>query len=113
MTMCTNDVNGEHPGRAPQAVSSLVLGLLSILCTGPICFVGLALGILGLHRARAGIAARSACPTLDGRTMLRVGRLCSIIGIVINAVPAVVLALLVVWVTMVIVIGNVLGLPVE
>ena len=113
MTVRSEDINGEWPGRAPQAVSSLVFGLLGILCTGPIFFVGLGFGIIGLLRAQTGIAARRECPMLDGRTMLRVSRICSIIGIVIHAVPAVVLALLVVWVTMVIVIGNVLGLPVE
>jgi hypothetical protein len=113
MTVRVTEANVDMPGRAPQAVSSLVLGMLSILCIGPLCFVGLTLGIIGLRRARAGIAARKECPRLDGRTMLRVGRLCSIIGIVINALPVVAAFLLFAWIALVIVIGNVLGLPVE
>ena len=70
---------------APNAVASLVLGILSIV-TG--CFfVGLVLGIIGMVLASNGMKSYLLDPSAyknDG--MLRAGKILSIIGIVLSSV---------------------------
>jgi hypothetical protein len=70
---------------APNAVASLVLGILSIV-TG--CFfVGLVLGIIGMVLASNGMKSYLLDPSAyknDG--MLRAGKILSIVGIVLSSV---------------------------
>ena len=70
---------------APNAVASLVLGILSIV-TG-CCFVGLVLGIIGMVLASNGMKSYLLDPSAyknDG--MLRAGKILSIVGIVLSSV---------------------------
>lgn len=69
----------------PNAVASLVLGILSLLsgCYG----VGLILGIIGAILAGSGMKAYNANPSLyKGEGMLKTGKILSIIGIVFGAI---------------------------
>ncbi len=71
-----------------HATPALVLGLLSIVLGA--CFViGLLLGIIGLVRSRAGLRELAVHPSLGGLGLLKAARFCSIIGIVLGLVQAV------------------------
>ncbi|MCI1779466.1 MAG: hypothetical protein LKI53_05855 [Bacteroidales bacterium] len=68
---------------APNAVSSLVLGICS-LAFGCI-FIGLICGIVGLSLANKGMREyRSAPDIYNGYGMLNAGKILSIIGIVLS-----------------------------
>lgn len=70
---------------APNSVSSLVLGILSLL-TG-CSFIGLILGIIGLVLSSKGFKAYQLNPeSYNGNGMLKAGKICSIIGIVFGAI---------------------------
>ena len=73
---------------APNAVATLVLGILSIV-TG--CFfAGLILGIIGAVLASNGMKSYMLNPTAyKGEGMLRAGKTLSIIGIVLSSVSIV------------------------
>lgn len=70
---------------APNAVASLVLGILSLAigCLG----VGLILGIIGLVLASKGTKEYNANPErYKGEGMLKAGKIMSIIGIVLSGI---------------------------
>lgn len=70
---------------APNAVASLVLGILSLVvgCMG----VGLILGIIGLVLSNNGTKALNANPSkYKGEGMLKAGKILSILGIVFAAI---------------------------
>ena len=70
---------------APNAVASLVLGILSIV--SGCFFVGLVLGIIGLILASNGMKSYMLDPTAyKNDSMLRTGKTLSIIGIVLSGV---------------------------
>lgn len=70
---------------APNAVASLVLGILSI--ASGCLFVGLILGIIGAVLASNGMKAYLSAPTAyKNEGMLKAGRILSIIGIVLSSV---------------------------
>lgn len=75
--------NGNKP-MAPNAVASLVLGIVAI-CTS--CYVaGLIVGIVGLSKAKKGYEAFNQAPEMyNGQGMLRTGRILSIISVVVGA----------------------------
>lgn len=69
----------------PNAVSTLVLGICSILFT--FLFVGLILGIIGLGISGAGSRIYRDNPTVwTGYSMLTAGKTLCIIGIVLGAI---------------------------
>ena len=74
---------------APNAVASLVLGILSIV-TG--CFfVGLILGIIGVILASNGTKSYLLDPSAyKNEVMLRAGKVLSIIGIVLSSIHIVI-----------------------
>lgn len=75
---------------APNAVASLVLGILSLVigCMG----VGLILGIIGLVLGNSGTKAFNANPTkYKGEGMLKAGKVLSILGIIFAAIAIVVI----------------------
>ena len=113
MASFNSNVDCEVSSRTLHATPSLVLGILSIICTWPIFFIGLPLGIIGLIKARAGSRELQQYPQLRGGGIVMAGRLCSIVGTVLNGLLASALLLLVVWIVVVIIVGQVLGLPVE
>ena len=70
---------------APNAVASLVVGILSLLsgCYG----LGLILGIIGAVLAGSGMRAYTANPAMyKGEGMLKAGKILSIVGIVFGAI---------------------------
>lgn len=72
----------EQKQNAPYSVASMVLGIVSIVfgCVGLVC------GIIGLVLACKGMNAYYAEPEkYDGLGMLKAGKVCSIIGIVLGA----------------------------
>lgn len=71
--------------KLPNAVASLILGILSIVLT-PV-FAGLVLGIVGVAISGAGERIYRQNPDVwDGYNLLTAGRTMSIIGIVIASI---------------------------
>ena len=70
---------------APNAIASLVLGISSLVFG---CFfIGVILGIIGLVLGNKGLAEYNNSPEkYDGEGMLKAGRICSIIGIVLGGI---------------------------
>lgn len=70
---------------APNAIASLVLGILSILSG---CFgIGLVLGIIGAVLGSSGMKSYNANPAMyTGVGMLKAGKILSIIGIVFGGI---------------------------
>jgi len=71
--------------KAPGAVASLVLGILSYLIP---YFIGLVLGIIGIVQAGKALRAieSEGEEKLSGKGMAIAGRILSIIGIIVNAI---------------------------
>lgn len=77
--------NNNLKQNAPNAVASLVLGILSI--ASGCLFVGLILGIIGAVLASNGMKAYLLSPAAyKNEGMLKAGRILSIIGIVLSSV---------------------------
>lgn len=76
--------NGQQQ-MAPNAIASLVLGILSILSG---CFgIGLVLGIIGAVLGSSGMKSYNANPVMyKGVGMLKAGKILSIIGIVFGGI---------------------------
>lgn len=80
---------------APYAVSSMVLGIASLVVSG--LGITLVLGILGLIFSNKGLAEFNAHPEhYTGDGMLRAGKVTSIIGIVLSSIALVAIILLIV-----------------
>ncbi|MCH2149384.1 MAG: hypothetical protein MK095_08120 [Phycisphaerales bacterium] len=87
--MTSSESQTPHPNSsiAPQTVHAtpaLVLGILSLVFAGACFIIGLILGIIGLAKARAGQRDIEHRPELGGFGMVQAGKICSIIGIVLN-----------------------------
>jgi Domain of unknown function (DUF4190) len=63
---------------APGATVGFVLGILSLV----IPYVGFILGIIGLVMSSKALRKLKEDPSLEGKSMAKAGRICSIIGIV-------------------------------
>ena len=89
------NVRREERVTAPYAVVSLVLGLLSLVTGG--LGVTLVLGIVGLVLSNKGLEAyRQAPGRYTGEEMLQVGRITSIVGVVLSSLALVLIVLAVV-----------------
>ncbi len=89
----------QNKENAPHAVSSMVLGILSII-TG--CYiVGFVLGIIGLVLANNGTKEYNSNPEkYNGEGMLKAGKICSIVGLILGAVS------ILYWIVVVLVLGS-------
>lgn len=78
-------MENQNQQTAPNAVASLVLGILSLLSG---CFsVGLILGIIGLVLANSGIKKYQASPTIyTGEGMLKAGKITSLLGVILGGI---------------------------
>ncbi len=102
MTTSAKEPPHPHNSIVPQTVHAtpaLVLGILSLVFFGGCFIIGLVLGIIGLAKAKAGQRELQARPELGGQGMVQAGKICSIIGIVLSALIALLwLAYLVIFV---------------
>jgi len=82
-----NEVNGGMQTQVPNATGVLVLGIISI----PSCFcygIGLICGIIALVLAKKGKGAYMLTPskyTPSSYSNLKAGKVCAIVGIILNA----------------------------
>ena len=79
-------------GMSPSTTPALVLGILSIMLGGcPLVGIamGIVLGFIGLAHANKAQRDLDAHPALDGAGMVVAGRACSIIGILLGLLQAV------------------------
>lgn len=84
----TYQMPGSARQQIPGATPALVLGILSIVFSGPI--IGIVLAAIGLVNARKGRAAVAANPAYYGDTgTLTAGYVCSIIGIVLGCLTTI------------------------
>ena len=89
---------------APYAVSSMVLGIASLVVSG--LGITLVLGIIGLVLSNKGLAEMQENPGMyTGDGMLKAGKITSIIGIVLSSVALVTLILIIVGIVAVAAVG--------
>lgn len=91
MTTSAKERPHPHSSIVPQTVHAtpaLVLGILSLVFLGACFIVGMVLGIIGLAKAKAGQRELQARPELGGQGMVQAGKICSIIGIVLSGLIA-------------------------
>ncbi|MBQ1192458.1 MAG: DUF4190 domain-containing protein [Bacteroidales bacterium] len=75
-----------QPKITPNAVESLVFGILSILIF-KLIFLGVILGFIGLYKANKGLREYNEQPGLyKGYGMLIAGKILSLIGIIISGI---------------------------
>lgn len=85
----------QYQASLPNATGSLVLGILSIVS----CFIGLILGIIGLVLANKDRKVYDANPqmyTLSSLKNTNAGRICSIIGIILNTLIIIIYAVIII-----------------
>ncbi|MBO4654082.1 MAG: DUF4190 domain-containing protein [Bacteroidales bacterium] len=69
---------------APYAISSMIMGIVSLAISSGI-LVGLIFAIIGLVQSKKGMRIFNEDPyRYKGYSMLRAGRTCSIVGVVLN-----------------------------
>ncbi|MBO5962985.1 MAG: DUF4190 domain-containing protein [Bacteroidales bacterium] len=88
-----NDRTAVQPKLAPNAVASLVLGILSILLFR-LLFLGVILGFVGLYKANKGLREYKEQPGLyKGYGMLIAGKILSLISIIIFGIVILIMLL--------------------
>lgn len=81
----------------PNATTSLVLGILSIV----ICGVGFILGIIGIVLANKDLAVYHANPGVYSESSFsnaKTGRICSIIGIIVSSLFIIGYIIYIIWI---------------
>ena len=88
MNQTTNSTNGQILQKLPNATTSLVLGIISIVLCWCLGIVGLVLGIIGLMMGNKAVALYKQSPGVYDESSFKnanAGKICSIIGLSLSA----------------------------